>query len=101
MAERFDPKAASARRVRSEFDGYADSILLNEVEAAAVGDFSPCTLKAWRLSGSDKGPAPTYLNGMVRYRVGDIRRWRSARETVVNDSPHVLRLKATREIEPV
>jgi hypothetical protein len=100
MTRRLETKAAAARRARSEFDAYGDSILLNETEAAAVAGFSPNTLKSWRLSGSDKGPAPTYLNGMVRYRVGNIRRWRSARETAVNDSSHGPRPK-TREIEPV
>ena len=100
MTRRLETKAAAIRRARVEFDSYSDSVLLTEVETAAVDGLSPYTLKSWRLSGSTKGPAPTYLNGMVRYRVGNIRRWRSARETAVNDSLHGLRPK-TREIEPV
>jgi predicted DNA-binding transcriptional regulator AlpA len=77
-------RAAASRRARSDFDGYADSVLLNEREAAAVSGFSHNTLKFWRLTGKEKGPRPVYLHGMVRYEVGEIRRWRT--ETLTNIS---------------
>jgi predicted DNA-binding transcriptional regulator AlpA len=70
-------RAAAARRARDEFDGYADSILLTEREAAAVLGVSHNTLKFWRLTGKEKGPRPVHLHGMVRYEAGEIRRWRS------------------------
>ena len=81
-----ESRAAATRRARSEFDGYADSILLTEREAGAVSGVSHNTLKFWRLKGKEKGPRPIYLHGMVRYEVGEIRRWRT--ETRTNISAH-------------
>jgi hypothetical protein len=72
-----ESRAAAARRARSEFDGYADSILLNEREAGAVSGVGHNTLKFWRLTGSAKGPRAVYLYGMVRYEAGEIPRWRT------------------------
>jgi hypothetical protein len=100
MAQRHESKAAAARRARSEFDSYADTVLLTEPEAAAVDGFSPHTYKYWRLTQSTKGPRPVYLHGMVRYEVREIRRWRACKTTPVNEGPHVLRPK-TREVETV
>jgi hypothetical protein len=77
MARRLESRAAAIRRARSEFDSYADTILLNEPEAGAVTGFSPHTLKHWRLTGSTKGPQPTYLLDRVRYTAGELRRWRA------------------------
>ena len=70
--------AAAARRARDEFDGYGDSILLTELEAAAVSGVSHNTLKFWRLTKSAKGPRAVYLHKMPRYEAGEIRRWRTA-----------------------
>lgn len=95
MARRLESKAAAARRARVEFDGYCNSILLTEGETGAVTNFSPNTLKGWRLARSTKGPTPTYLNDMVRYTAGEIRRWRNAR---AREGPHAPKPK-TREIE--
>lgn len=77
MAHRLESCEAAIRRARAEFDSYADSILLTEPEAGAVAGVSHHTLKFWRLSGSTKGPEPTYLHGMVRYQAGKLRRWRA------------------------
>lgn len=74
---RLESRAAATRRARSEFDGYADLVLLNEREAGAVSGFSHNTLKFWRLTGSSKGPRAVYLHGTVRYEAGEIRRWRN------------------------
>jgi hypothetical protein len=82
-----ESRAAATRRARSDFDDYADSVLLNEREAGAVSGFSHNTLKCWRLTGSTKGPRPVYLHGMVRYEAGEIRRWRT--ETSTNTSTNM------------
>lgn len=74
---RLESKAAAARRVRSEFDTYADFVLLKEIEAGAVLGLSNHTLKHWRLTGSPKGPKATYLHNMVRYEARELRRWRA------------------------
>jgi predicted DNA-binding transcriptional regulator AlpA len=76
--------AAATRRARSDFDSYSDSILLNEREAGAVSGVSHNTLKFWRLKGKKKGPRPVYLHGMVRYEVGEIRRWRTETRTDIS-----------------
>ena len=94
MAQKLESRAEAARRARSEFDSYADTVLLTEPEAAAVDGFSHHTYKFWRLSGSAKGPKPVYLHGMVRYEVREIRRWRECKTTPVNEGPHKLRPKA-------
>jgi predicted DNA-binding transcriptional regulator AlpA len=101
MAQRHESKAAAARRARSEFDSYADTVLLTEPEAAAVSGFSSHTYKFWRLKKSTKGPQPVYLHGMVRYEVREIRRWRACNTAPENEGPHALRLMTTREIEAV
>jgi hypothetical protein len=97
MTQKLESQAEAVRRVRAEFDSYADSVLLTEVEAAAPAGFSPHTLKFWRLNASPekptKGPQPVFLHGMVRYTAGEIRRWRACETTVVNQGPHALRLK--------
>jgi predicted DNA-binding transcriptional regulator AlpA len=79
-----ESRAAATRRARSDFDDYADSVLLNEREAGAVSGFSHNTLKCWRLTGSTKGPRPVYLCGMVRYEAGEIRRWRTEARTNIS-----------------
>jgi predicted DNA-binding transcriptional regulator AlpA len=94
---RLESRAAAASRARSEFDNYSDSILLTEPEAAAVTGFSPHTLKFWRLTGSTKGPHPTYLHGAVRYQAGEIRRWRAEVEAAIGATP--MQLNATSENE--
>jgi hypothetical protein len=76
MTQKLETRAEAVRRVRAEFDSYADTVLLTEPEAAAVDGFSAHTYKSWRLKKSTKGPQPVYLHGMVRYEVREIRRWR-------------------------
>jgi hypothetical protein len=103
MTQKLETRAEVVRRVRAEFDSYADTVLLTEPEAAAVDGFSAHTYKFWRLKKSTKGPLkgpqPVYLHGMVRYEVREIRRWRACKTTPVNEGPHALRLTTTRKIE--
>jgi hypothetical protein len=87
MAQKLESRSEAARRARSEFDSYADTVLLTEPAAAAVDGFSHHTYKFWRLSGSAKGPKPVYLHR-------EIRRWRACKTTPVNEGPHMLRSKA-------
>jgi hypothetical protein len=65
-----------AERIRAEFDDLADSVLLTEIEAAAVIGYRPATLKWWRALAPKRGPQPTYANGAVRYSVSSIKQWR-------------------------
>jgi hypothetical protein len=101
MTQKLETRAEAVRRVRAEFDSYADTVLLTEPEAAAVDGFSAHTYKSWRLKKSTKGPQPVYLHGMVRYEVREIRRWRACKTTPDNEGLHALRLTTTREIEAV
>ena len=78
MPRRLETRAETILRVKREFDGYGDSILLTEIEAAAVAGLSEHTLKAWRLKGSAKGPDVEHMHGMVRYRAGKLRDWCAA-----------------------
>ena len=83
MANKTSKAAVAARRARSDrarndFDGYGNSILLDEWEAAGVCGVSAHTLKFWRSTGKEKGPRAVHLHGMVRYQVGEIRRWRES-----------------------
>ena len=83
-----ESKEEAVRRVRREFDSYAPSVLLNELETAAVSGNSPHSLKAWRLSQSGKGPDATYLNGQVKYTVGSIRDWFTRSAILANQNHH-------------
>src|SRR6478672_8175126 len=58
MTQKLETRAEAVRRVRAEFDSYADTVLLTEPEAAAVDGFSAHTYKSWRLKKSTKGPDP-------------------------------------------
>jgi hypothetical protein len=94
---RLESRAVATSRARSEFDNYSNSILLTEPEAGAVTGFSPHTLKFWRLTGSTKGPHPTYLHGTVRYQAGEIRRWRAEVEATIGAT--AMQLNPTSENE--
>jgi hypothetical protein len=98
MAQRVESQAEAIRRVRAEFDSYADSVLLTEVEASAPTGFSPFTLKYWRLNATPekptKGPTPIYMFGTVKYTAGEIRRWRACETSAINEGSHALQLRA-------
>jgi hypothetical protein len=102
MAPKLESHVEAVRRVRAEFDSYSDSVALTEIETGAVTGFSPHTLKFWRLNATEekptKGPKPVYMFGMVKYTVGEIRRWRKDEATTVNEGSHVRRLKAPHKI---
>jgi hypothetical protein len=87
MAQK-ERKEEAARRVRREFDTYAGSVLLSELEGAAVSGDSSYTWKSWRLSRSGKGPEWTYLNGQVRYSVAAIRSWLARSACPANQTHH-------------
>ena len=61
--------------IRQSFSALDDDVLLTEPEAAEVGAVTAQTFKKWRLYAPGKGPPPTYMHGMVRYRVKAVREW--------------------------
>jgi hypothetical protein len=81
-------------RMRRDFGAYGDDVLLSEPEAAAIINFSPNTIKFWRLDdvkrgakALKKGPTPTFLHGQVRYAVAELKRWREANMSPVKTVP--------------
>jgi hypothetical protein len=106
MVQKLESQAEAIRRVRAEFDGYADSVLLTELETSAAVGFSVHTLKFWRLNAKPpekptKGPTPVFLHGQVRYTAGELRRWRVCETTAVNNGPHALGVKAPCKVTTV
>jgi hypothetical protein len=97
MAQNRESQAERIRRAKQEFDGLANSTLLSEPEAAAVNNESPPTWKDRRLSRSDKGATPVYLNGQVKYTVGEIRAWRQRRIRTDNQEYHEGRRRGREE----
>jgi hypothetical protein len=73
MGQRIDDQG---QRARAGFDHLAGSVLLTEIEAAAVIGYRPSTLKWWRAKDPERGPQPIYVNGAVRYLVSSIKDWR-------------------------
>jgi hypothetical protein len=64
--------------IRETFSSLDGDVLLTEVEVARILGVAPITLKRQRLEKPGKGPSPTYLNRLVRYRVKTIRDWLDA-----------------------
>jgi hypothetical protein len=59
------------------FDDLPDDALVNPKCAAAFVDVEARTLANWRALG--KGPDFIRDGGFVRYRVGDLKKWRQKR----------------------
>jgi predicted DNA-binding transcriptional regulator AlpA len=50
-----------------------DDALLSRQQVAALSGFHPQTLKVWAAHG--RGPRCFILEGRVRFRVAEVRRW--------------------------
>jgi predicted DNA-binding transcriptional regulator AlpA len=59
--------------IRVIFDDLCDDVLLDDHQVALLAGRSTPTIKRWRRDG--KTPSIVMLNGLPRYRVGDIRAW--------------------------
>lgn len=59
--------------IRVVFDVLSDAVLLDDHQVAVLAGRSTPTIKRWRREG--KTPPIIHLNGLPRYRVGDIREW--------------------------
>jgi hypothetical protein len=55
------------------FDQLSDSVLLDDSQTALLAGRSVPTIKRWRRQG--KTPPVVMLNGLPRYRAGDVRAW--------------------------
>ena len=68
-------RGSSPDVVRMSLSKLDRKVLLTERQAAAAGDFTPQTMKQWRLYHPGKGPVPTYIHGTVRYSVENVLKW--------------------------
>ena len=63
---------------------YHSNLLLTTPEAALALRVSTVTMK--RLRGSGRGPAYVRLGRLVRYRIGDLRRWINSNRIVAPEA---------------
>ncbi len=71
------------KKVRSTHDQHP-KLLLTTPEAAVVLRVSTVTIK--RLRSSGRGPAYVRLGRLIRYPVGDLRRWINAKRVISTEA---------------
>jgi len=59
--------------IRFIFDRLSDDALLDDLQTSLLAGRSVPTIKRWRAAG--KTPPVVMLNGLPRYRAGDVRAW--------------------------
>ncbi len=91
MAQRAKNEDATLAFVMREFDRLADSIFISEPIAAALHGEAAATWKDRRLTDSPKAPKAVFLNGGVKYSIGELRRWRKERTQSSNLEYHEAR----------
>jgi predicted DNA-binding transcriptional regulator AlpA len=70
---RANPRIKFRDDIRVVFAELSDDVLLDDHQVAMLAGRSTPTIKRWRRDG--KTPPTVMLNGLPRYRAGDIRAW--------------------------
>jgi hypothetical protein len=64
-----------------------DEDLLSGPEVARKWCLNPATIRRWRVEGA---PAHTLGQGLIRYKLSELRAWRAQRETLLKQRHEVV-----------